>query len=159
MIILAGLSVLTVLTGMAVPVPRADTVASPTAPAVLAETEADLLAIADAFDRAQLTKDRAALERMVDDGLVFIDASGELAGKVAFINGWMSPGDSYDPVKLTDRVLVRLGPDAFMVSAATTLSGTSGGKRFSSSFRFTDTFRRVGGEWRAVHIQVTRTAA
>jgi hypothetical protein len=44
-----------------------------------------------------------------------------------------------------------------MVSAATTLSGTSGGKRFSSSFRFTDTFRRIAGEWRAIHIQVTRT--
>ena len=159
MIVLAGLSVLTALTGMAVPVPHPDTLASPTAPAALAGTEADLLAIGDAFDRAQLDKVRAALERMVDDGLVFIDAGGELAGKVAFINGWTAPGDSYDPVKLTDRVLVRLGPDAFMVSAATTLSGTSAGKRFSSSFRFTDTFRRVGGDWRAVHIQVTRIAA
>lgn len=118
----------------------------------------DLLAIADAFDRAQLTQDRAALERMVDDGLVFIQSNGEQGGKKAFIDGWTTPGDSYDPVKLVDRVVIRLGPDAFMVSAATTLSGTSGGKRFSSSFRFTDTFRRVAGEWRAVHIQVTRTA-
>jgi len=120
---------------------------------------ADLLAVADAFDRAQLAQDRATLERMVDDGLIFIQSNGERAGKKAFIDGWTSPGDSYDPVKLTDRVVVRLGPDAFMVSASATLSGTSGGKRFSSSFRFTDTFRRIGGEWRAVHIQVTRTAA
>lgn len=118
----------------------------------------DLIAVADAFDRAQLTGDRATLERMVDDGLVFIQSSGERAGKKAFIDGWTGPGDSYDPVKLTDRVVVRLGPDAFLVSAAATLSGTSGGKRFSSSFRFTDTFRRVAGEWRAIHIQVTRTA-
>lgn len=118
----------------------------------------DLIAVADTFDRAQLAQDRAALERMVDDGLVFIQSNGERAGKKAFIDGWTTPGDSYDPVKLVDRVIVRLGPDAFMVSAATTLSGTSGGKRFSSSFRFTDTFRRVAGEWRAVHIQVTRTA-
>jgi ketosteroid isomerase-like protein len=117
----------------------------------------DLLAVADAFDRAQLTQDRATLERMVDDGLIFIQSSGERAGKKAFIDGWTSPGDSYDPVTLVDRVVIRLGPDAFMVSAATTLGGTSGGKRFSSSFRFTDTFRRIGGEWRAVHIQVTRT--
>lgn len=121
-------------------------------------TEADLLAFADAFDRAQLTQDRAALERMVDDDLVFIQSSGERAGKKVFIDGWTTSGDSYDPVTLTDRVIVRLGPDAFMVSAATTLSGTSGGKRFSSRFRFTDTFRRVAGQWRAIHIQVTRTA-
>lgn len=119
---------------------------------------ADLLAVADAFDRAQLTQDRATLERMVDDGLVFIQSSGVRTGKKAFIDGWTTPGDSYDPITLVDRVVVRLGPDAFLVSASTTLSGTSGSKRFSSSFRFTDTFHRVGGEWRAIHIQVTRTA-
>ncbi|HSX55342.1 MAG TPA: nuclear transport factor 2 family protein [Sphingomonas sp.] len=119
---------------------------------------ADILAVADAFDRAQLTQDRATLERMVDEGLVFIQSNGEQAGKKAFIDGWTTPGDIYDPVKLVDRVVIRLGPDAFMVSAATTLTGTSGGKRFSSSFRFTDTFRRIAGEWRAIHIQVTRTA-
>lgn len=119
----------------------------------------DLLAVADAFDRAQLTQDRAALERMVDDGLVFIQSSGKRAGKKEFIDGWTTPGDRYDPITLVDRVVIRLGPDAFLVSASTTLSGTSGGKRFSSSFRFTDTFRRMGGEWRAVHIQVTRTGS
>lgn len=117
----------------------------------------DLIAVADAFDRAQLTQDRATLERMVDDGLIFIQSSGERAGKKAFIDGWTAPGDRYDPVKLNDRVVIRLGADAFLVTADAVLSGTSGGKRFSSSFRFTDTFRRVAGEWRAVHIQVTRT--
>jgi ketosteroid isomerase-like protein len=118
----------------------------------------DLLAIADMFDKAQLTQDRVTLERMVDDGLIFIQSSGKRAGKKAFIDGWTTPGDSYDPVMLVDRVVVDLGPDAFMVSAATTLSGNSGGKRFSSSIRFTDTFRRISGEWRAIHIQVTPTA-
>ena len=43
-----------------------------------------------------------------------------------------------------------------MVSAETVLSGTSDGIPFASRFRFTDTFSRVAGEWRAVHIQVTR---
>lgn len=123
-----------------------------------APRHADLLAFADAFDRAQLAQDRAALERMVDDDLVFIQSNGERADKKAFIDGWTTPGDSYDPVKLSDRVVVQLGPDAFMVSANAVLSGTSGGKRFSSGFRFTDTFHRVAGQWRAVHIQVTRTA-
>lgn len=141
---------------LAAPLPaHANQAAAAAAPA---RTDTDLLAFADIFDRAQLTQDRATLERMVDDGLIFIQSDGTRAGKKAFIDGWTTPGDSYDPVTLVDRVVVRLGPDAFMVSAATTLSGTSGGKRFSSSFRFTDTFRRVGGEWRAVHIQVTRTA-
>ncbi|WP_343521143.1 nuclear transport factor 2 family protein [Sphingomonas sp.] len=125
---------------------------------VIGPRHAHLYAVADAFDRAQLAQDRATLERMVDDGLVFIQASGQRADKKAFIDGWTTPGDRYDPVKLSDREIVPLGPDAFLISAYAELSGTSSGKRFSSSFRFTDTFRRVGGEWRAVHIQVTRIA-
>ena len=142
----------TALAGLAAPAP------APAETIVIGPRHGDLLAIADRFDKAQLSQDRATLDRMVDDGLIFIQSNGERAGKKAFIDGWMTPGDSFDPVTLTDRVIVQLGPDAFMVSANAVLSGTSGGKRFSSSFRFTDTFRRVAGEWRAVHIQVTRTA-
>ena len=66
--------------------------------------------------------------------------------------------DSFDPITLVDRVVRPLGADGGVVSAETTLSGVSGGQRFSSKFRFSDTFERTGGEWRAVHIQVTRIA-
>lgn len=118
-----------------------------------------LLQVADAFDRAQLAKDTAALERMVADDLIFIDGSGKRLDKRAFIDGWTAPGDTFDPIVLVDRRLVPLGSDAFLVSAETTLSGTSDGRRFASAFRFTDTFRRADGRWRAVHIQVTRLPA
>lgn len=119
-------------------------------------TDVSLVEFADRFDQAQLRKDGPALERMVADELVFITGSGKRQGKKEFIAGWTEPGDTYDPITLVDRVATTLGPDAGMVSAETVLSGTSGGKRFSSHFRFTDTFKRIGGEWRAVHIQVTR---
>jgi ketosteroid isomerase-like protein len=117
-----------------------------------------LLAVADAFDRAQLTKDATALDRMVADDLVFIESSGKRSDKQAFIAGWTAPGDHFDPVTLVDRRLVALGPDAFLVSAETVLTGISDGTRFASAFRFTDIFHRVDGRWRAVHIQVTRLA-
>lgn len=118
----------------------------------------ELIAIADAFDKAQITQDRAALERMVSPSLIFIQSNGERAGKKVFIDGWMTPGDRYDPVKLTGRVIDWLGPDVFMVTAKATLSGISGGKRFTSSFQFTDTFQRIAGKWYVIHIQVTRAA-
>ena len=117
--------------------------------------DAGILAFADAFDRAQLTQDAAALNEMVADELVFIDGSGKRQGKKEFIAGWTSPGDRFDPVVLLDRKVVPLGGDAAIVNAETTLGGTSGGQRFASRIRFADTFRRVGGKWRAVHIQVT----
>lgn len=118
--------------------------------------DASLIEFADRFDQAQLRKDGPALERMVADDLVFITASGKRQGKKEFIAGWTDAGDSYEPITLVDRIVTPLGPDAGLVSAETVLSGLSGGKKFASRFRFTDAFKRVGGEWRAVHIQVTR---
>jgi ketosteroid isomerase-like protein len=128
---------------------------------MLAATAPDdsLTAFADAFDRAQLAQDRAAMERMVADDLVFVDGSGKRQGKKEFIEGWMTPGDRYDPLVLVDRVIVPLGPDAGVVNAETNLTGISGGKRFASHFRYADSFRRVGGKWQVAHIQVTRMAA
>ena len=119
---------------------------------------AGLTAFADSFDRAQLEKDGAALGRMVADDLIFITGSGERQGNAGFIAGWTAPGDSFEPITLVDRAVRPLGADGGVVTAETTLSGVSGGQRFSSKFRFSDTFERTGGEWRAVHIQVTRIA-
>ncbi len=121
-----------------------------------APTATNLIEFADLFDQAQLTKDRRALEQIVADDLVFITSSGQRQGKKEFIAGWTDPGDKFDPIALVDRVVTPLGEDAGMVSAETVLSGTSGGKKFASRIRFTDTFQRIDGQWRAVHIQVTR---
>lgn len=117
---------------------------------------ADLTAFADAFDAAQIAKDRAALETMVADDLVYIDGTGQRHGKAFFIDGWTGPTDEYDPVTLRDRVVAPLGRDAGLASAETILSGRSAGTPFRARIRFTDIFRRSGDGWRAVHIQVTR---
>jgi hypothetical protein len=124
--------------------------------AAAALTPAEMTTVADAFDRAQLTQDLPKLETTVDDGLVYIDGSGKRQDKQQFIDGWMGPDDRYNPIILVDRTMTPLSRDSFVTSAETTLTGTSGGKPFSSRFRFSDTFRRVGGTWKAIHIQVTR---
>ena len=121
-----------------------------------APNQAEMIRIADAFDRAQLVQDRKALEAMVDDELVFIDGSGKRLGKKQFVEGWTDAGTRYNPIILIDRTVSPLGTDSFVVSAETTLSGNSGDKDFSSRFRFSDTFRRRDGRWQAIHIQVTR---
>ena len=129
------------------------------APAVAnahAAPKTSLVAFADAFDHAQIMKDRSALVEMVSDDLVFIDGTGSRLGKSAFIDGWTSVDDKYDPIILEDRTVTMLGPDVGIVGATTSLSGTSNGKPFSTRFRFADTFQKIRGRWRAVHIQVTR---
>lgn len=121
-----------------------------------APTLAEMTITADAFDAAQLHKDAAAMERMIDSDLVFIEGSGKRSTKAEFIAGWVGPNDHYGPITLIDRTITPLGRDAFVTSAETTLSGISGGKKFSSHFRFSDTFRRTVNGWRVAHIQVTR---
>ncbi len=113
---------------------------------------------ADAFDRAQLDQDRAAMEWMVLDDLVFVDGSGRRLGKKELIDGWMGPDDKYDPALPTDRVVTPLGPDAAVVNAAVEICRTSGTARSCRRIRFADTFVRIDGQWRVAHIQVTRIA-
>ena len=130
-----------------------------TSPAFAAEAQrdiADLTAFADAFDAAQIAQDRAALDRMVADDLIFIDGSGKRYGKAFFIDGWTGPDDDYDPVTLTDRVILSLGKDAGLASAEAILSGRAAGKPFRVRIRFTDIFRRHGDRWQASYIHVTR---
>lgn len=117
-----------------------------------------LRAFADAFDAAQIAQDRAALDRMVADDLVFIDGSGQRSGKASFIEGWTGPDDDYDPVTLKDRIVMAPGDGTGLASAETTLSGRSAGKPFRVRIRFTDIFRRHGNSWQAVYIHVTRMA-
>ena len=115
-----------------------------------------ILAAADAFDRAQLAQDRAAMEWMILDDLVFIASSGKRLGKKELIDGWMGPNDKYDPALPSDRVVVPLGRDAAVVNAEVNICGTSNGTRSCSRIRFADTFVKVGKDWRVAHIQVTR---
>jgi ketosteroid isomerase-like protein len=123
------------------------------------DCKGSIVAMADAFDRAQLTQDAATLNRMIADDLVFIDGSGVRRDKKAFISGWTGKDDRYTPIVLVDRTFTRAGATTWIVGAEVTLKGVSAGQAFSSRFRFADTFRRTNGCWQAVHIQVTRIAS
>lgn len=123
------------------------------APDVSVET---LRALADRFDRAQIEQDRTAMEAMTAPDLIFVGSNGVRQSRQEFIAGWMDPGTRYEPIIVTDRYILPLGPDAGVVGGDTVVRGTSGGQPFAVRIRFSDTFRRIGGAWRAVHIQATR---
>jgi len=116
----------------------------------------ELIAFADKFDAAQLTKNAAAMREMIADDLIFIESSGRKLDKKGFIDGWTEPGVTYEPIDIKDRTVVPLGPDAGIVGGDVVLKGSAGGKPFAARIRFSDTFRRIGGKWQAVYIQVTR---
>ena len=90
-----------------------------------------------------------------------------------FIDGWMDPGTRYEPIEVTDRYFLPLGPDAGVAGddpagptairarprcrlSAATWCCAAPRQPLRGRIRFSDTFRRIGGQWRAVHIQATR---
>ena len=112
--------------------------------------------VADRFDRAQLTQDRAALERLTADDLILIGSDGTRQNKRQFIEGFITPGLHFEMATPTDRYFIPLGPDAGIAGGDIVLRGTSDGTPFTIRLRFSDTFRRIHGEWLAVHIEATR---
>jgi hypothetical protein len=118
--------------------------------------QATLRTIADRFDRAQLTQDRAALERLIADDLILIGSDGTRQNKRQFIDGFVAPGLHFEMATPTDRYFIPLGPDAGIAGGDIVLRGTSDGTPFATRLRFSDTFRRINGEWLAVHVEATR---
>lgn len=130
------------------------------APALAEDVSAETLReIGDRFDRAQIEQDRATMEAMTADDLVFVGSDGRRQSRADFIAGWMDPDTRYEPITVADRYFLSLGPDAGVVGGEVVVRGTSNGQAFAAHIRFADTFRRVGGTWRAVHIQATRVPA
>ena len=112
--------------------------------------------VADRFDRAQIAQDRPVLEAMTAESLVFVGSDGARQDRAGFIAGWIDPNVRFEPIAITDRYFIPLGPDLGIVGGNVVLRGTAGTQPFASRIRFSDTFRRIGGQWRAVHVQATR---
>ena len=121
--------------------------------------QAEIIAMADRFDQAQIGKDRATLEAMTDSSLVFIGSDGRRQDRQAFIAGWLDPAIAWHPIAVTDRYVLPLGPAAVVVGGDVVLRWTAGGQPGSARIRFADTFHRIDGIWKAVHIQATRVPA
>lgn len=127
------------------------------APALATDVSVEVLRdIADRFDRAQIEQDRAALEAMSADDLIFVGSNGARQSRREFIDGWLDPTTDFEPITILDRYFLPLGPDVGVVGGDVVLRGASQMQSFATRIRFSDTFRRIDGRWQAVHIQATR---
>lgn len=108
-----------------------------------------LRASEDALRRAQLAGDVAALERLVDDALLFTGPDGAVYGKAddldAHRQGW---------VRITrlepSEEQVREAGDWAIVSVRMDMAGSWKGAPFAGPFRYTRVWRRTGDGWRVV---------
>ena len=113
-----------------------------------------LTAQADAWDKAIVRKDRAAIESNMADDFRQIDRAGNVETKTSFVDGLLSPDLQIDPYTVED-FDVRLYGDTALLSGRTRMSGRYQGKPFRSHYRYIDIYVRQGGAWRIVSVQIS----
>jgi ketosteroid isomerase-like protein len=116
---------------------------------------AELSAQADAWDRAIVRKDRAAIVQNMAEDFRQIDGAGNVESKTSFVEGLLSPDLQIDPYVVED-FDVRVYGDVALLSGRTRMTGRQQGKPFSSHYRYIDVYVRREGEWRVVSVQISR---
>jgi ketosteroid isomerase-like protein len=116
---------------------------------------AELSAQADAWDKAIVRKDRAAIETNMADDFRQIDGAGNVESKASFVDGLLSPDLQIDPYAVED-FDVRVYGDAALLSGRTRMTGRYRGEPFVSHYRYVDVYIRRGGAWKIVSVQISR---
>ncbi len=116
-----------------------------------------LTAQSDAWDRAIVRKDRAAIEANMTGDFRQIDGGGNVYDKRSFIEELISPDLTIDPYTVED-FTVRLYGDVALLSGQSRLTGHFKGKKFQSHYRYIDVYVKRGGEWKVASVQISKIA-
>ncbi len=122
------------------------------------ERTLDLEASAAALDKAISDKDRAALDRLLADDLLWIRGGGIAAGKAEFIAGLTSPSITIEPFVPQETKWFK-SAETGMLTGVNVLRGRDGGVSFVDRHRFADYWIFRDGQWRLLYVQVTRLPA
>jgi ketosteroid isomerase-like protein len=130
---------------------------SPTTPNADA-VKAQLIAQADAWDKAIVRKDRAAIEANLHAAFFQIGRRGERSSRAEFVDGLLDPKLAIDPYTV-DGLEVHLHGDTALLTATTRMRGAYDGQRFESHYRYIDVYLRENGVWKIVSVQITGLAS
>lgn len=122
--------------------------------ALAATPTEQLVQQADAWDKAIIRKDAAAIAANMTDDFRQISARGDVAGKAAFLEVITSPKLVIHPYGVED-MDVRFYGDVALVSGRTRMTGSWDGKPFGSHYRYVDVYVRKDGQWRVANVQIT----
>lgn len=123
-----------------------------------AESNASLLAAlktkSDQWDQAIIRRDLGAIEGNMAEDFRHIDLSGKISDRATFLKEIVSPELVINPYSVED-FDIRVYGDCALLCGRTRMTGTYKGKPFESHYRYIDTYRRVGGEWKVCSVQTT----
>jgi len=122
------------------------------------ETEAmvkqEILRIEDERNRAVVSGDAAALDRLTAADYTFITLRGELRTKDEIVKGFRSGAFHYDTRTISD-LTVRVYGNTAIVVGRSNQKGSENGKDYSGDYRFTRVYVKQGGQWETVALQTT----
>ena len=117
--------------------------------------ERQLVAQADAWDKAIVRKDRAGIEANMASRFFHIGGDGSTSERDEFVADLLDPDLSIDPYAV-EGLTVRVHGDTALLSATTRMTGRYKGKPFETHYRYIDTYVRENGRWRIVAVQITQ---
>lgn len=109
----------------------------------------------DAWDKAIVAKDRAAVAGNMGADFRIIDGRGNIENKQQFVDGILDPGLTIDPYTVED-FEIRLYGDVALLSGRTRMTGRQDGQPFVSHYRYIDIYVKRAGRWQIVSVQITR---
>jgi ketosteroid isomerase-like protein len=125
------------------------------APASAAADIAKLQELSDAWDKAIVAKDRAAVAGNMGADFRIIDGQGNVEDKQQFVEGILDPKLTIDPYTV-EEFDIRLYGDVALLSGRTRMTGKHDGKPFVSNYRYIDIYVKRDGQWQIVSVQITR---
>ena len=108
----------------------------------------------DAWDKAIVRKDVAAIAANMADDFRNIRSNGSVVNKDAFLHDITAPELVIDPYTVED-FDVRVYGDTALLSGRTRMTGRYSGEPFVAHYRYIDVYVRRGGVWRVVSVQTT----
>lgn len=122
------------------------------------ESEASIIAAlkgkSDRWDQAIIRKDLQAIADNMADDFRHIGMSGEISDRALFLKEIVSPDLVINPYTVED-FDIRVYGECALLCGRTKMTGTYKGKPFESHYRYIDTYRRIGGEWKVCSVQTT----
>lgn len=116
--------------------------------------ERAVLAVDDEWVRAELARDEAALRRVIDDRFVFNSNAGRTSGKEDLIRNILA-GNMKDQ-KITERSVLVDGDTAVTFGTAEVRFGSPDQEETTSLLRYTATYVKRGGQWRALALHMAK---
>ena len=123
-------------------------------PAQADPEQTKILALENAWNRAEEHKDAKALETLLDSSLVYIDYDGSMMDKAQFIASVKEP-ELHPEQIVNESMTAHVYGESAVVTGVYHEKGLRNGKAYLRRGRFTDTWVYRKGEWACVASQST----